>query len=91
MLCLGQNRLNYLGRLSFGKPAFARIVPALVVIARDDLLTRGLHTGQKWRRRVELAKRLRAGAASCANRDAAYFECRIVISSKSSTPQRFRF
>ncbi len=39
----------------------------------------------------ELAKRVSAGAASCAKREAAYFEWRMVISSKSSTPQRFRF
>lgn len=39
----------------------------------------------------ELAKRVSAGAPSCAKREAAYFECRIVISSKSSTPHRFRF
>ncbi len=37
------------------------------------------------------AKRLSAGAASWAKREAAYFECRIVISWKSSTPQRLRF
>jgi len=39
----------------------------------------------------ELANRVSAGAASCANREAAYFEWRMVISSKSSTPQRLRF
>ena len=39
----------------------------------------------------ELAKRVSAGAASCAKREAAYFEWRMVISSKSSTPQRLRF
>src|SRR5262249_23709322 len=39
----------------------------------------------------ELAKRVSAGAASWAKREAAYFEWRIVISSKSSTPQRLRF
>jgi hypothetical protein len=33
----------------------------------------------------ELAKRFSAGAASCAKREAAYLEWRIVISSKSST------
>ena len=32
-----------------------------------------------------------AGAASCAKRCAANFECRIVISSKFSTPHRLRF
>ncbi|HSO23269.1 MAG TPA: hypothetical protein VLT81_10190 [Chondromyces sp.] len=37
------------------------------------------------------AKRLSAGAASWAKREAAYFECRMVISWKSSTPQRLRF
>ena len=37
------------------------------------------------------AKRLSAGVASWAKREAAYFECRIVISWKSSTPQRLRF
>jgi hypothetical protein len=36
----------------------------------------------------ELAKRVSAGAASCAKREAAYLEWRMVISSKSSTPQR---
>lgn len=39
----------------------------------------------------ELAKRVSAGAASCAKRLAAYFECRMLISWKSSTPQRLRF
>ena len=39
----------------------------------------------------ELAKRVNAGAASWAKREAAYFEWRMVISSKSSTPQRLRF
>jgi hypothetical protein len=39
----------------------------------------------------EFAKRVSAGVASCAKRDAACFECRIVISWKSSTPQRLRF
>ena len=39
----------------------------------------------------ELAKRVSAGAASWAKREAAYFEWRMVISWKSSTPQRFRF
>jgi hypothetical protein len=39
----------------------------------------------------EPAKRLSAGAASWEKREAAYLEWRIVISSKSSTPQRFRF
>ena len=39
----------------------------------------------------ELAKRVSAGAASWAKREAAYFEWRMVISSKSSTPQRLRF
>ncbi len=39
----------------------------------------------------ELAKRVSAGAASCAKRFAAYLECRIEISWKSSTPQRLRF
>jgi hypothetical protein len=35
----------------------------------------------------ELAKRVSADAASCAKREAAYFEWRMVISSKSSAPQ----
>jgi hypothetical protein len=39
----------------------------------------------------ELANRVSAGAASWANRQAAYLEWRMVISSKSSTPQRLRF
>ncbi len=39
----------------------------------------------------ELAKRVSAGAASCVKREAAYFEWRMAISSKSSTPQRLRF
>ncbi len=39
----------------------------------------------------ELAKVRSAGAASWAKREAACFECRMVISSKSSTPQRLRF
>ena len=39
----------------------------------------------------EFANRVSAGAASCAKRDAAYFECRMLISWKSSTPQRLRF
>jgi hypothetical protein len=39
----------------------------------------------------ELANRVSAGAASGAKREAANFEWRIVISSKSSTPQRLRF
>lgn len=38
----------------------------------------------------ELAKRVSAGAAAWANRDAAYLEWRMVISSKSSAPPRFR-
>ena len=39
----------------------------------------------------ELAKFVNAGAASWAKRCAANFECRIVICSKFSTPQRLRF
>ena len=39
----------------------------------------------------ELAKRVSAGAASCAKREAAYLEWRMAISWKSSTPQRLRF
>ena len=39
----------------------------------------------------ELAKLVSAGAASCAKRCAANLECRIVISSKFSTPHRLRF
>ena len=37
------------------------------------------------------ANRFSAGAASRAKRGAANFECRMVISSKSSTPHRLRF
>ncbi len=39
----------------------------------------------------ESAKRLSAGTASWAKREAAYFECRMVISWKFSTSQRLRF
>ncbi len=39
----------------------------------------------------ELAKRVRAGAASCAKREAAYLEWRMAISWKSSTPHKLRF
>ena len=41
--------------------------------------------------RAEQVKRVSAGAAWCVKREAANFEWRMVISSKSSTPQRLRF
>lgn len=85
---LGPYRFDDAGCIGPGEVAPKQEVGAILVGARDgplarrlDALTKGVGD--------ELAKFMSAGAASCANRLAAYFECRIEISLKSSTPHRF--
>jgi hypothetical protein len=87
---LDENGLDDLRRLDLREPALAQEVCAILVAAGDDLLRAALMpltngTGE------ELAKRVNAGAASCAKRCEANLLCRMVISSKSSTAQGLRF
>jgi hypothetical protein len=87
---LDQDRVDDLRRLGFGKAAPAQdslrsSSVRATIFSRAALMPLIKRIGD------ELAKRVSAGAASWAKREAAYFECRMVISSKSSTPQRLRF
>lgn len=71
---------------------YAHISPFGTVTFRLDYRINGrretVNFGRYGRDGISLVS---AGAASCAKREAACFECRMVISSKSSTPQRLRF
>ena len=87
---LGEHRLDDLRRLGLAEAALPQKLGPILVGARDYPVT-GLGDAVDEGCGEELAKRVRAGAASWAKREAAYFECRMVISSKSSTPQSLRF
>jgi hypothetical protein len=83
---LGTHCLDDFRRLRLAEATLGQEFGSLVVGACKDALPRCLMPltkgiGEK------SAKRVKAGAASQANREAAYFEWRIVISSKSSTPE----
>jgi len=68
-----------------------RKLGAILVAASHDPLAGGLDTiGRRaWLRSWQSSGA--PGAASCAKREAAYLEWRMMISSKSSTPHRLRF
>jgi hypothetical protein len=85
-----QHGLDDFHRLGFGEPAFVQeglaILPVRATIRSRAALMPAMNGAGD-----ESAKLVRAGAASWANRCAANLECRIVISSKFSTPHRLGF
>src|SRR6516162_11783226 len=84
----GQHRLDDFCCLGLAEATLAQKVGALLVGSSDDPLARRPNSvDEAHRRGIGKAIQRRCGLMG----EAAYLEWRIVISSKSSTPQRFRF
>ena len=87
---LAQDGFDDFRCLGFGKAALAQEGVPVIVGTGNDPFPGGLDAGY-YGPGEQLAKLVSASAASCAKRCAANFECRMVTSSKFSTPQRLRF
>ena len=86
---LGQHHVDDLRRLRLAETTLAQEFGALIIGAGNDLFARGPDAVDEGHGRGigEACQRRRRFVG----KTAAYFEWRMVISSKSSTPQRLRF